>query len=338
MTAGEVAPGCPGKLSNDAQEAKAAAKAASETPFRKSRVSRYMECQLQEVGVDQPDGALLASLADVVDPILRAEYLTSEGSRPKAKDVVRNIQMKDRCALIAWMLQAFDSLDFSDDLLHGTTLTFDRFCACSGSCLDLSTVQTVLLAIVCTELKLANLDDLPSRQWQQLVQHLSRGHISLQAVLHMELYVLTRLHFAVGIPTALTFLRELTLRLPENEVDVDEDQLAREQGLALFLLELALFDPEVQYRHPHAVLAAGALHAAKRALGTGTAIPDRLLEDLSAYGLLASDGLVACCAEELLVLWRKCACAGHHEVPYMLLRAKFCRTARLGDSLPAPPP
>jgi hypothetical protein len=140
----------------------------------------------------------------------------------------------------------------------------------------------------------------------------------------------------MGIPTPLTFLHGLGLRLEEG---ASTTEASRWLSCALFLLELALFDPSVQYEHPHAVLAAGALSAALRTCGAPSERRQALLEDLSIYcpSLPQMSEAVATVEEELLMLWLQTSRNenGMGEF-YSRLEAKFSCRARQGVSRLSP--
>merc|ERR1719189_369777 len=153
-------------------------------------------------------------------------------------------------------------------------------------------------------MKLASANEYPSGHWQRVLAHLCHGRLSLASILKAEFDVLRRLGFVVGIPTAVTFLREFAMRL--DETGVDSNQAFQ---LALFLLELALFEPEVQYAQPHVILAAGAMSAALRVLNAPPAQHEALVEDLPIYcpDLHSTTDAVLDCEETLLNHWLMCS-------------------------------
>lgn len=245
-----------------------------------------------------------ACLVDVVDSVMQFEANLSQLARPPADGVARSIAPQHRGELIRWMVEAFGILDFDDGLLHSVILNFDRFCACREARsmpVMVDSVQRVLLATVCLELKLACDDDFPPGYCQRILDHLSHGALKLSSILAAEYEVLVELEFRVGTPTAVTFLTEFCLRLPAGE------ERDRAYSLALLLLELVLFEPRILYgtRHPP-LLAAGALGAALRALGAPRERREALLEDLatSCPEMKGSaDGSVLDTEEELVGLW-----------------------------------
>jgi len=268
-----------------------------------SGIAEHLEAQRESTN---PGQALLASLADVVDSVMQVEHSQSKRHRPSASDVLMAMSARRRAQLITWMAQAFEALQFDDMILHSTVLTLDRYYAGRSTPIEDSLLQTVLLAAVCTELKMASSEDFPPGHWQRVVAHLCQGRVSLAAILRTEREVLCRLGFVVGVPTSLTFLRGLALRLRDATAQAE---VAQWLTTAVSLLELSLLDTEIQYGHSHAALAAGALSAALRVCGAPSQRREELLEDLMAYcpGLCRAEDEVAICEEALLKLWIKCA-------------------------------
>jgi hypothetical protein len=291
---------------------------------RASSISRYLEglcamattppCPLLVDAEHQRMDAMEASLFDVVDSVLQSEHSLSQRSQPCPSDFSRPgcgaPAPRRRAELIAWMMQAFEILSFDDALLHSVVLTLDRYYAKSLAPMDDTLLHRVLLSAVCTEMKTASAEEFPIGQWQTLLTHLCQGRVSLQAILRTELEVLSRLGFVVGIPTPLCFLRGLSIRLRE------EAEAPKWLSLASFLLELAVFDTDLEYSYPHVVLAAAALGCSLRVLTPGTQHYKDLLEDVTAYCVdfeaRISEDILLTCQEELLTLWLQCA-AGVHE-------------------------
>jgi len=214
------------------------------------------------------------------------------------------ITPQHRGELINWMVQAFDLIHFDDSMLHSIVLTLDRYCAQLPIPVDVAAIQTVLMAAVCMEMKLASENEYPDGHWQRVLAHLCHARLSLVAILKAERDVLCGLDFVVGIPTPVTFLREFAMRL--DDAGADSNQALQ---LALFILELALFEPEVQYAQPHVILAAGAMSAALRALDVPQAQREALVEDLPIYctDLHSMEDAVLDCEERLLDHWLRCS-------------------------------
>lgn len=271
-----------------------------------SSASRHLEGLSRS---QDPEIAIDAVMSSIVNEVCRAGHKLSERNRPRsAGELAGAIDPRHRAELINWMVQAFDVLRFDDGILHSVVLTLDRYYAARAQVIDVTEIQRVLLSAVCTEMKLCGTEDFPRGRWQQVLAHLCHGRISLQAILQTEFEVLAQLHFAVCVPTTLTFLRELGLHVQGKSFSGKQPMV-----LALFLLELALFEPALQYGHSHVVLAAAALSGALRSLeeampqhqGECLELRGALMQDLVAYSpsqLLESDEVLDC-EEELLGLW-----------------------------------
>lgn len=123
-------------------------------------------------------------------------------------------------------------------------------------------------------------------------------------MLQTETQILSKLAFVVGMPTPVTFLRGLSLRLRDADAEVrDAIQLAG------FLLDLVLFDPVLQYGQSSVVLAAAALSAGLRAVGAPRQHREELLEDVIAYdpSLISAEKHVLECEGKVLQYWLACS-------------------------------
>jgi len=290
-----------------------------------SGVALHLEAQKDSV---VPDEALSASLSDVIDSVRQVEHVQSERHRPSASNLGRAMSDRRRSELVNWMLQAFEALEFSDEILHNTVLTLDRYYARLKSPIPDTSLQKVLLAAVCTELKMASGMGHGhglglGGQWQRVISHLCQGRLHVSSILQAEREVLASLDFVVGVPTPLTFLDGLCTRLEQEASTTEASQW---RSAALFLLELAMFKPSIQYGYQHAVLAAGALAAALCTCGASADKHRALIEDVAAYCpvLPHMEEHVAACEEDLLTLWLQ---TSRHENElgefYMHLEAKF---------------
>lgn len=267
--------------------------------LRPSGLALYLKAQSEST--DQEE-VMLASLSDVADSVMRAEHEQSERYKPRAADLSRGMSPQARNALISWMVDAFEALQFTDDILHSCVLTLDRYYAQCESQIELLAMQKVLLSVLCTELKLQSVHNGKCLYWQQLIGHLCQGRLGLPAVMKMEMEVLSSLKFVVAVPTPLNFLHGLGIRLQEG---TSTSEAQRWLSIALFLLELAMFEPALQYGYDHAVLAAGAVGAALQACAAPSSKHEYVLEDLAAYCPTLSNAqeTVDACEEELLTLW-----------------------------------
>jgi len=310
--------------------------------------ARHLE---ERATLTDPDKAIVASLADVVDAAVQVEHSLSERTRPCAADLSRAIRRRERNQLINWMIEAFDLVGFDDSMLHNCVNTLDRYYACQRTPIKVETLQGVVLSVVCTEMKMAGSQEFPSGGWQHVLSHLCHGRVSMEQIFLTEYEVLSSLGFIVGVPTPATFLNELSFHL-EDFLPDEATSAARVPVLALFLLELALFEPELQYGHPYAVLAAGAFSAALRAIVVPKLADDEdamdhdpamwlremLVEDLGTFCpdlRQRAAELILGCERRLLDLWL--ARAGgrggcERDAFYPKLEAKFAaRQAFPGD-------
>lgn len=267
----------------------------------------------------EPDVAVTASVSSLVDTVLRAEHRLSESKKPRSDvDLRRAIDSRHRAELINWMVQAFNVVGFDDVILHSVVLTLDRYYAQRTDMIEVHCMQKVLLSAVCTELKLAGEEACPQGAWcwTSVINHLSHGAVELPAILKGEYEVLSSLGFQVGVPTALTFLKELTMHPPS--VCDEACWKCKAFYLARFFLTIALFDSALQYCRPHVILAGGAFSAALRVLEIRE--PNRVGEYVEARTLALSDVTVYdpemlrdshvevfVCEEELMDLWLTCA-------------------------------
>mmetsp|Transcript_95102 Transcript_95102/g.273811 ORF Transcript_95102/g.273811 Transcript_95102/m.273811 type:complete len:454 (+) Transcript_95102:57-1418(+) len=260
-------------------------------------------------GDANPELAVEATLGALTDTAMRAEHELSECSRPSTSDLLNAVAPQHRAELINWMMQAFDVLRFDPGLLHSVILTMDRYFIRRAKPVDVTEMQKLLLAIVCTEMKMAGAGEFPPGHWQRVLAHLCHYRIELPEILAAEYEVLSCMGFDVGIPTAFTFLRELAVR-PRCD---DGDLRAIIFDLAMFFLDLCVFEPDVQYGYSHCILAGGAFAAALRVLDADVLRRDRcadlreqLFDNLMAYGVRADRTLEAAvfgCEAEILELW-----------------------------------
>jgi len=234
------------------------------------------------------------------------------------------------------MMRSFEILQLDDNLLHAVVLTLDRYYARRVTPMDEALLQRVLLSAVCTEMKITSSMEFPADHWQHLLTHLCQGRVSLAAILRTELDVLSRLGFVVGVPTPLAFLRGLSIRLRAAE------EAPKWQYLAGFLLELTLFDADLEYTYSHVILAAAALGASYRAFAAPAERHQDLLEDLSTYlpdTRRSSEVDLFACQEEILTLWVQCSAGAHEWVDFFRpLQAKLNRRLNNFGGLAMSPP
>lgn len=275
-------------------------------------------------------------MADNVDSVLRAEHALSERWRPKAADVAASLSNKQRAQLVAWMLQTFDVLALDDALFHSATLTLDRYYAGHPGPVDQADLECLILSAVCTEFKTSGGGDWPESRWKQMITHLSQGRIPLLQILQNESEMLSRLGYVVSLPTPLSFLQSLGIRLRGDA------QAPAWLALATFLLELALLDPELEYRWSHSHLAAGALRAAYRVLDAPLKRRQELLYDVTSYwpvrtGTASTWDIVLHIEEELLDNWVRLSMGmGDFASFFPIIQNKFKHQARHGVALLSP--
>jgi len=240
-----------------------------------------------------------ACLADLADSALRSLHEVSEQYRPRnAGALAEGAAAADRLETLAWLVQAFEVMQFSDPCLFDTAMLLDRYYSSppreetrdGGS-------QCKLLAAVCLALKVGSAEDLkfPLRQ---VVTHLGRDRVAFAEVLDAEMVMLRKLRFCVSTPTVHDFLHGLSTRLQPWNIKCTI--------LADFLLQLSLVDAHLLYRYPHSVLAAAALAMALYVLRAGPALYQVLFEDLQLHCPEGQDSLedqVLPCCRDLHVLW-----------------------------------
>jgi hypothetical protein len=290
------------------------------------------------------------SLSDVADSVFESEYQTSARHQPRAAEIHVALPQETRAQVVAWLGMACEATLIDDALLHGAVLTLDRYAASCGQRINEASLLKLSLASLCTEMKLSNEDDFPSGHWQRVLLHLSQGREHLPTILKAEAAMLRRLDFIVGVPTPLTFLTGLGMRFamafeeqpPDGRPGQSTPAAVLQLGLAHMLVEMALYDTELQYSYSPAILGSSALGAAMLVLGplevataTGmeveAAVEPRqaagsladgavefaalrqmheiLLNDLASYcpGICGLDVVVRECERRLLEFWRQCS-------------------------------
>lgn len=298
-------------------------------------------------------GLEAAGLVDVADAVFQAEHTISMRCRPRAEDAARNMSPDLRAQVVNWLAIACSAVGMDDQILYGAVLTLDRYCALQKASLDESRLLRLSLAVLCTEMKLATVDEFPSGTWQRLLVHLGQGREGLPDIFAAEAEVLRQVGFNVWVPTPLTFLRGLGLRLCQGQ----SNQLlgsragpvsalaALQLSFARLFVEMALYDVFLQYNFPPVVLAASALGAAQFA--TNSWCPEfreTLLEDLASYcpDLSGARGLAEECETLILEMWRDCSQGtGRWSDCYVQLCERHSRShqgftsedARFGDHL-----
>mmetsp|Transcript_102035 Transcript_102035/g.288102 ORF Transcript_102035/g.288102 Transcript_102035/m.288102 type:complete len:523 (+) Transcript_102035:126-1694(+) len=254
-----------------------------------------------------PVEPLHMALADVADSVMQQEHVLSERMKPCAANLAKAIPRRVRAMLITWMVQAFGAFQFSPSLLYGTVLTLDRYCAALAAPMETAFFGEVVLAAICTEMKMSNQNLFPTGYWQRVIKHFCQDRYELTSILRTEHAVLERLGFEMGVPTSFDFFTGLSLRFQAPELG---EGARRWVKLGTMLLSLALLDPDLQYRYSHAILAAGALCGGFGVYGGPSSLRAEVLEDLAAYRAApkkqAVDEALFDCEADLLKLWGGC--------------------------------
>lgn len=261
-----------------------------------------------------PEEAIDATLSDIVDRSFARLHEKSVRGLPDAKGLLANVSAMQRELVVNWLIQACDIMHFSDSVLYSTVLTLDRYCSVVGKPIPMDMMQKVLMATVCTVLKMSVADDI-GMPLKTILPHLCRHQVSLPEILHMEQRVLITLGFEVSTPSALEFLDILSVRLEPGGVAL--------HSLANFLLQLSLLDAQFHYMYPHLILAAAALFVALRSLAASPRLFGVLLKDLALAcpGIRSPQKRLASCASGLHSLWVEHARSNGTRAPYLL--AKF---------------
>lgn len=245
-----------------------------------STLSQFFATQTDHPDNDQ---ALLSTLSDLVDRVLKVQHAQSEKIRTRLSSSLEvSLQRRSaaqRCRELQWMVQTLSTMPFEATVLHSASLNIDRFWATPESARAGLSNDLVLLAVICTELKL---HQHPWLDWQEFLVHIGGGKFALSDILRAERVILQALDFLTSdlIPSPLDFMRCLAVRL---EGPFDAELVKRCKEMATYCLRVAMFDAQLEYRYPHAVLAAAALCAAMCQDGAPSSACDSILEDLASY-------------------------------------------------------
>lgn len=311
-----------------------------------SAFSRHLASQKDR---KEPDESIKGSLEELVDPVLRSMHRQSQKYRPNATALLESIDSAHRQDTLAWLLQAFDIMHFSDSLLYTTMLVLDRFYSVpppnSGGP---GAAQQRLLGAICMALKTSSPAD-QSLPLKQIINHLSHDQVKFDAVLMTELSMLRLLQFNALAPSAHDFLEALSYRLINVPITASGGNAGVTDALmwsnlSEFLLQLTLADAHLHYRYPHAVLAASAIVLALWAVRAPATAYEVVLEDLSNMSPddqppnnpVASGKIVQCVAT-VHRLWIRSSGGLENGVFYRHLHAKFRRAANRAASTVTPP-
>jgi hypothetical protein len=292
-----------------------------------------------------PDKDIEAVLPELVDGFLRSCHLSSQRHLPCPKTLIAKLQGIERGTVLHWLVQACDIMNFHDSVLHSTVLTLDRYCATEGVQMSMDRIQRVLMAVLCTILKVTSVQDelgLDDSTWESygpmplrdMLAHLCHGQVSFRDILHEEYRVLTALKFEVSAPSAFEFLDVLTAPLGS----VGEVQGCTPRSLAHFLLQMSLFHVSLLYQYPHLVLAASALYVAMVSLRVPCEIIATTLSGVAEACPEVSDVIVRIghCSCQLHSLWLEFAMSGGTTVPSLMIKLGAKRLSK--EIIMRPPP
>jgi cyclin A len=225
------------------------------------------------------------------------------------------VNLEHRRKVVAWLVKAFHVVSFEDQILYGTVHLADLYLDGCKKFVSGSILQSVVMACVCTMLKLATADH---RVYAvpDLIAHITHNQITLERVLRVERDVLVGVDFNLSAPTMHQFLETLSMRLtpektrlsectdwcgsvvvPAGEAVVGGPALARPKffHLADFLCQLSLLHHELLDYLP-SLVAASALVLAVWTLRGPAAIKAVLLEDIGCIWDVKGKDLRLCVA------------------------------------------
>lgn len=229
----------------------------------------------------EPEQAIQSSLGDLVEPVCRNLHVESQKHLPDIQALLNRIDAVHRQKVVGWLLQAFDAMQFHDSMLFAAVVLLDRYLAKAPGPIALAALQRVLMAAVCTVLKLSVVDEI-SQPLRAVISRLCRDQLQYREILWTELAVLQTLGFEVTAPTALDFLETLLTRQVRVDGNRSNEDM-RVYQFAKFLLELSLFDVQLHYRYPHVILAAAAAYIGLWTMSAPATAYEALLEDLNLH-------------------------------------------------------
>jgi len=302
-------------------------------PGRRSYVARTLDSRRDFRGC--PDDDIDAVLGEFVDSVLRHCHLNSKRHQPNVAMLQIRFRDAERGPVLNWLVQACDEMQFHETVLFTTILMLDRYCAMSKE--ESPMARSVLMAVICTALKTQAVQDevCNTMPFREQLSYMCHKQIPIEEILSTEHQVLRVLQFNVTVPTALEFLDILSAPLLSPEADSSPPRC-----LANFLVQLSLFDVELHYRYPHAILAASAIYVALACLKASSVILRAILDDVAiACSTDVADvpGVVASCSEQLLILWKEFAATGFERVPSIMRKFAGVRLDRAFISHPPSP-
>jgi hypothetical protein len=256
--------------------------------------------------------------------------MESQKHLPDIQALLNRIDAVHRQKVVGWLLQAFDAMQFHDSMLFAAVVLLDRYLAKAPGPIALAALQRVLMAAVCTVLKLSVVDEI-SQPLRAMISRLCRDQLQYKEILWTELAVLQTLGYEVTAPTALDFADTLCARqIRPDGTRSNEDM--RVFQLAKFLLELSLFDVQLHYRYPHVILAAAAVYIGLWTTSAPVTAYEGLLQDLSLHSneFVAPYRVLMQCVSSLHITW--CMYVANQETEQDIcphLKWKFSQTCRM---------
>jgi len=236
-------------------------------------------------------------VAPLIDDVLLTMHKAEKKLRSSAGHLEQHVNLEHRRKVVAWLVKAFHVVSFDDHILYGTIQLADLYLSACPKYVCGSILQSVVMACVCTTLKLATPDH---RVYSvpDLIAHITHSQITLDRVLRVEREVLTGLDFNVSTPTIAQFLETFSVRLtgpqfddwagmrtvPPLEAVVGGPAVARPKfyHLADYICQLALLNHELLDFLP-SELASGALVLAVWSMRGPAPLKAILLEDVRVF-------------------------------------------------------
>merc|ERR1719359_2709510 len=220
--------------------------------------------------------------APLVDDMLRAMQKQEVLHSISAAVLAEKVNLEHRRKVVAWLVKAFHVVNFDDAILYGCVQLADRYMVGCGQCVSGSTLQSVVMACLCSTLKLQTADRL-SYSVPTLLSHITNNKMSLDRVLRVERDVLVGLQFNVTVPIMPNWLDALSVRIKGASSGWSGALVeARPKfwHLADFLCQLTLLN-HVFCERPGSLLASSALILSVWALEAPQNVKAMLLEDIS---------------------------------------------------------
>jgi hypothetical protein len=244
---------------------------------------------------DRPAGltALDQCAATLADDVLLAMHEQELLHAVSAEKLAQNVNLEHRRKVVSWLVKAFHVVNFDDAILYGTVQLADRYLVVCGKNVSGSHLQAVVMACLCTTLKLQTADSL-TYSVPTLLQHITHSQIGLERVLKVEREVLQGVQWAVTIPTIQNFLDCFSVRCiglgvawdglattaaQEAVVGGPAEVRPKFWHLADFIAQLTLLQHEY-CAQPSSLLASAALVLAALALEAPSLVMTALLEDI----------------------------------------------------------